>query len=79
MKNDPRYVKFIVRLAGKREGKDFQRILPHYKCTDEDYNQFYPVEKNSKITLESFKSDPDRGLYCINWDEDEPLELAGEF
>ena len=37
MKNDPRYVKWIVRLSGKREGKDFERILPHYKCTDEDY------------------------------------------
>ena len=79
MKNDPSYVKFLVRLSGKREGKDFQRILPHYKCTDEDYNKFYPVENNSKILLESLKSDPDRGLFCINWDEDEPLELAGEF
>ena len=38
MKNDPRYVKWLVRYAGKRDGKDFQRILPHYKCTEEDYN-----------------------------------------
>ena len=25
------------------------------------------------------KEDPERGLYCIDWDDDEPLELIGEY
>ena len=79
MKNDPRYVKWIFRLAGKRKGVDFERILPHYKCTDEDYKQFYPVQKRSKIELETIKADPKRGFNCINWDEDEPIELIGDY
>ena len=36
-KNNPKYVKYIIRLAGKRNGKSFQRILPHHNCTDADY------------------------------------------
>ena len=43
--NDPRYVKIFFRMYNKRKGKEFQRILPHHKCTDEDYDQFYPVKK----------------------------------
>ena len=25
------------------------------------------------------KADPERGFYCINYDEDEPIELIGEW
>ena len=35
-KNDPKYVKYLFRLAGKRNGEKFEKILPHHTCTDED-------------------------------------------
>ena len=44
-KSDPRYVKYLFRLYGKREGKLYQRVLPYHKCTEEEYNEFYPVKK----------------------------------
>ena len=47
-KNDPKYVKYIFRLAGKKNGISYQKILPYHTCTDEDYDQFYPVQFTSE-------------------------------
>ena len=44
-KNDKRYVKWLFRLVGKRDGVMYQHILKHHKCTDEDYKEFYPIQK----------------------------------
>ena len=44
-KNDPRYVKYLFRLYGKRNGIFYQRVLPYHKCTEAEYNEFYPVKK----------------------------------
>ena len=43
LKNDPRYVKWIVRLYGKRDDVEYERILSHHLCTDADYDEFYPA------------------------------------
>ena len=43
-KSDPRYVKYLVRLYERRDGIAKQRVLPYHKCTDEEYNEFYPVK-----------------------------------
>ena len=45
LKNDERYVKWIFRLYGKTNGIFYQHMLSYHKCTDEDYNEFYPVQK----------------------------------
>ena len=44
-KNDPRYVKWLVKLAGFLNGRAFERIYSYHRCTDEDYDSFNPVEK----------------------------------
>ena len=36
-KDDSRYVKWIVRMIGKENGTWYEKILPHHKCTEEDY------------------------------------------
>ena len=36
-KNDPRYVKWLVRISGYQDGKAYQRVYPYHRCTDEDY------------------------------------------
>ena len=77
-KNDPKYVKYIFRLAGKKNGISYQKILPYHTCTDEDYDQFYPVQTTSKKLLGKLREDPDRGLMCIDWKSDDP-ELVGQF
>ena len=33
-KNDPRYVKWLVKISGYSEGKAYQRIYPYHRCTD---------------------------------------------
>ena len=35
--DDSRYVKWIVRMRGKRNGVDFEDMLPYHKCTDADF------------------------------------------
>ena len=31
--DDPRYVKWIIRTYGEKDGKAFEHILPYHKCT----------------------------------------------
>ena len=45
-KSDPRYVKYLVRMYGQRNGQSFQRVLPYHKCTEEEFDEFYPVKEN---------------------------------
>ena len=51
LKNDERYVKWIFRLYGKTDGIFYQHMLSYHKCTDDDYSEFYPVQKQSFETL----------------------------
>ena len=41
-KADPRFVKYIVQQVGKNDGKDFVKVLPFHKCTEEDWKKFPP-------------------------------------
>ena len=43
LKIDSRYVKYIVRMYGKKNNVPYEHILPYHECTDEDYDQFYPI------------------------------------
>ena len=40
VKDDPRYVKYLVRTFGKKDGKEFEQILPYHKCIEEDWDTF---------------------------------------
>ena len=53
--------------------------MPYHKCTDQEYEEFYPVKKKSAGLLKSIKQDPDRGMFCIDWNDDDPIELTGDF
>ena len=45
VKDDPRYVKYIVRMVGKRNNVGVQEMIPFHKCTDDDWNKFYEPAK----------------------------------
>ena len=51
--------------------------MNYHNCTDADYKEFYPVKKQSEKVLLDIKTDPDRGLLCLDWEDDEPLEIIG--
>ena len=42
-KNDPKYIKWLFRLYGKRDGVFYQHMLDYHECTDADFDEFYPV------------------------------------
>ena len=41
--NDPQYVRWIVRFATYKDNSFEETILPYHICTDEDYDEFYPI------------------------------------
>ena len=43
-KDDPRFVKYLIRVYGKKEGKAFERLVPYHECTVEDFNRFDPLD-----------------------------------
>ena len=40
IKDDPRYVKYLVRLYGKKEGVKYEQILGYHKCLSEELDSF---------------------------------------
>ena len=38
LKYDHRYVKWIFRMFGKKDGKSYEKLISHHICTDEDYD-----------------------------------------
>ena len=42
LKNDPRYVKLLMRLAGRAEGKSHETILDYHLCQEQDFKDFAP-------------------------------------
>ena len=66
VKNDSRYVKWVVRHRGNVDGVHFENILGIHPCTEEDYAEFNPIKSSSEETFESFKDK----LFCLDsWDE----------
>ena len=44
-RDDPRFVKWFVRLYGKKDSEWYERVLPLHRCTEQDYAEFNPVAK----------------------------------
>ena len=65
-KDDSRYVKWIVRVFGKKDNEEYEKVLPFHKCTDEDFATFNPVAQRDQGRYDLVTSDPDRGLYCFD-------------
>ena len=79
LKDDPRYVKQYVRVAGRKAGKSFAKLLNFHRCTDEEMDEFPNPTYDTQITLNKVKKDKNRGLYCLNWDElDAELDIFGK-
>ena len=73
IKNDPRYVKYLVRIFGKKEGKEYERLLPYRLCTDSDWDEFYPPSRAFADGIKNIRDDPKQGMLCVDWNEGEDL------
>ena len=47
MKDDKRYVKYLVRIFGKTKGEEYEKFIPFHKCTEEDWAEFPPPAQAS--------------------------------
>ena len=76
--NDPRYVKILMRMSGRRNGELQETILDYHLCTDEDFESFAPPTLDASRVLNSIQNDPERGLYCFDWDKlGDTIEIWG--
>ena len=66
LKDDPRYVKQLVRLSGRRQGKLKETILNYHKCTWEELEQFPDPTLDSGRVLNSIMKDEERALFCLD-------------
>ena len=73
MKNDPKYVKYLVRKVGRKNGESFEKIMDYHICTEDDWAEFTPPSKGSADGFEQLKNDPKRGMFCLD-DPDEGEE-----
>ena len=42
-KLDSSFVKWIIRMVGSRDGKEYEKILPYHRCTESDLYSFYAI------------------------------------
>lgn len=70
IKDNPKYVKYIVRQFGKENGYPYERILPYHKCTLEDWKALPMPDKGSFDALAEIKDNPKRGMYCLDLDQE---------
>ena len=67
----------MIRIYGKQNGINFQRVLSYHKCTDEEYEEFQPIKQTAAGLLKEIRENPERGMYCIEWNDDDPIKLYG--
>ena len=51
LKNDPRYVKILMRIVGRRQGKINETILDYHICTEQDFKDFAPPTLDANRVL----------------------------
>ena len=78
IKDDPKYVKLLARMVYITDGKAHEKVLTLHKCTDKDWSQFEEPARGMEDQINTIKNDPDRGMYCLDQDELEGLEIYGD-
>ena len=79
MKNDPAYVKYLIRFLTSTNGVFSEKLIPYHECNDTDWKDFAPTAKASKSKFESVRDSPNRGFFCIDWDDDAPNLIYGDW
>jgi len=48
VKDDPTFVKYVVRVLTYTDGQESEKLLSYHKCNETDWNDFAPASKGSK-------------------------------
>ena len=78
VKDDPTFVKYVVRVLTLTDEKYSEKLLSYHKCNETDWNDFAPASKGSKRQFEAIRDTPNRGFFCIDQPDDEPLSIYGD-
>ena len=76
--DDPDYVQWTVLFQNDTTGDmPTDSIVKFHKCTDEEYESFYPPTRLYEKNIEALKAQ--RQMYCLDpaEDQDLPLEVYG--
>ena len=66
----------MVRFWGKKDGVEYEKMLPFHKCTAEDFEEFAPPQPEALKTLEIMKESETQGLFCPDFERlDEELAI----
>lgn len=76
VKDDPKYVKYLVRNWGKQNGTAYEKIFDHHKCTADELEMFSEPSRESAAPLEHYKKGEDKHLFCIDWDNLDGDEIS---
>ena len=69
-RDDPAFVKYIVKQPYFRDGVWNENHLTYHECNETDWKDFAPPGKTFKNKFESIRDDPKRGWYCIEMPEE---------
>ena len=75
-KNDPRYIKWIMRVYGVKDGVYYEYAVPHHLCTEKDYEQFFPIAEKNRVSFERIKNN--NAFVCLDFDKVDPVILNGK-
>mmetsp|Transcript_8518 Transcript_8518/g.10517 ORF Transcript_8518/g.10517 Transcript_8518/m.10517 type:complete len:124 (-) Transcript_8518:834-1205(-) len=66
VKDDPRFIKWFAVTYISIDGKlSTDKLIELKKCTEEDYDRFYPPERNSAPEFANIREQ--KGLFCLDW------------
>ena len=74
--DDPKFVKMIVRIFGQdQDGTFHEKTLNHHKCTDAEYEEFYPLKTDQEQAFN--RGAIPKNFNCIDWDDEDPVLVYG--
>ena len=68
-KDDPRFVKYVVRMFGKKDGIAYEKLLDTHICRAEELEEFGKPAADSTVIKYYKEPDSDKRLFCIDWDD----------
>ena len=68
-KNDSKFVRWLVRTYGNRNGENFENILSIHRCTAEDMSGFYPISSEWVASFSHRHVDGIFDSFCVDWSD----------
>ena len=68
-KDDARFVKYVVRTFGKKDGVFYEHLLDYHICSAEELDRFGEPAADSTVIKYYRSVDSKKRLFCLDWDD----------